>query len=179
MHRETYPAKWWRGWKGEEKEPGEDNSAASWTSPLLPVLWIQQCQGPFLSLQKQAAHVLLYPPKRLKCCRPVGTELWWDSKHHHAAFSSLSQLPSPKKPITHMLPLVLHNSPFSRMSLCSDQAVCVYRHTHPPVTGTLLASSATIIQSCPCSIRQERDKSKDRDCVRREEGNYKDKRSHL
>lgn len=55
----------------------------------------------------------------------------------------------------------------------------MHAHTPPPVTSMLLASSAIIIQSCPCSVRQERDKSKYRDCVWNEKGSYKDKRSHL
>lgn len=152
------------------------NSAASWSCPLLPVLWPQQCQGPFSSLQEQDAHVLLHPHKRLRCCRHRAVVRL---QAPSCCISSLSQSPSPKKPMSHTLPLALHNSPFCRMSLCSDQAVCRYRHTHPPVTGTLLASSAIVIQSCPCTMRQERDKSRDRDCVWREEGSYKDKRSHL
>lgn len=129
MHRETYPAKWWRGWRREEKEPGEDNSAASWTSPLLPMLWIQQCQDPFLSLQKQAAHVLLYPPKRLKCCRPVGTELWWDSKHHHAA-SPLSPnylLPRNLSPTCSHWFCTIHPSP---ECLCAQIRLCACTGTH-------------------------------------------------
>lgn len=58
---------------------------------------------------------------------------------------------------------------------------CVAAHTrtHPPVISTLLASSAITVQSCLCSISQERKKSKDNDCVWSEEGSYKEERSHL
>lgn len=68
-----------------EKELGEDNSAASLPTPLLPVLLTQQYQGPFLSLQKQTTQHASQSPQRLKCCRPVGTELWLDSEQHYAA----------------------------------------------------------------------------------------------
>lgn len=122
--------------------------------------------------------MLLNIPKRLKCCRPVGTVLWLDSEQHYAAsplslYSLSQETCHPHAPISFAYSTLLQNV------FCAQIRMCACTHAHPPVTGTLLASSAIIIQSCPCSIRQERNKSKDRDCVWSEEGSYKDTRSHL
>lgn len=84
MHRETYPAKWWRDWREEEKELQEE--IQQYHGPALSCLCCELSSVSALSCpSRRAAHVLLYPPKRLKCCRLVGTELRWDPKHHHAA----------------------------------------------------------------------------------------------
>lgn len=126
--------------------------------------------------------MLLNHPKG-SCCRPVGMELWLDSEQQYAAIPlSLSSLSHETYHPRNLSPTRSHQFGIFHSAtecLCAQIRMCVCTYKHPPVTGTLLASSAIIIQSCSCSIRQERNKSKDRDCMWSEERSYKDKRSHL
>lgn len=90
-----------------------------------------QYQGPFLSLQKQATYMLLNPHKRLKCCRPVGMELWLDSEQHHAA-SPLSLnylLPENLSPTCSHRVCIFHSS---KECLCAQirMRACTHTHTH-------------------------------------------------
>lgn len=106
---------------------GQFSSIMDQPSPACAV--ISAVSGPFLVPQKQAAHVLLRPPKRLKCCRPVGTELWWDSQHHHAA-SPLSLnylLPRNLSPTCSHWFRTTHPSP---ECLCAQIRLCACTGTH-------------------------------------------------
>lgn len=161
-----------------EKELGEDNSAVSLPTPLLPVLLTQQYQGPFLSLQKQTTQRASQSPQKaqvLQTNRHRAVARFWAVL---CCISSFSQFPLPRNlsPTCPHQFCIFHSS---TERLCAQIRMCACTHIHPPVTDTLLASSAIIIQSCPCSIRQERNKSKGRNYVWSEEGSYKDKRSHL
>lgn len=81
-----------KGAGAEKRERGQD-SAASLPTTLPPLLLTELYQSPFLFLQKQTTQYAPQPPKRLKCCRPVGMELWLDSEQQYAASPlSLSSL---------------------------------------------------------------------------------------
>lgn len=177
MHRETCPAKRWRGCRGEEKEFGEDNAAGSRTSPVLHVLCTQQCQDPSFPFRSRL-HTPFSVPQKPQVLQTSRHRAVVRLQAPSCCISSLSLndlLPQKlEKPRNLRAPIG-----FAQFSLPQNVFVLRCRHTHPPVTGTLLASSAITIQSCPCSTRQEREKSRDKDCVQREGGSYKDKRSHL
>lgn len=101
---------------------------------------------------------------------------FWEAS---CCISSSSQLPSLKKPITQHAPIgFAYFTLLQNLFVIRFGRVHARSQTHTP-TGALLASSAIIIQFCPCSTSQERNKSKDRDCGWSEEGSYKEKRSNL
>lgn len=145
----------------------EDNAAPSLPTPLLPVLFTKQNWGPFLCLHSRWSTFLNLPQKAqmLQTNRHGAVARFWAAS---CRLSCFSQLPSPKDPITHMLPSVLRIPLFYQMSLCTDDDVYMQAqaHIHKSIISTLLVSSAIITQSCPCNIRQERNKSKEGLCVK-------------
>lgn len=124
--------------------------------------------GPVLVPSEQMKHMFLNLPQKaqmLQTNRHGAVARFRAASCHLSCFS---QLPSPKDPITHMLPSVLRIPLFHQMSLCTDDDVYMQAqaHIHKSIISTLLVSSAIITQSCPCDIRQERNKSKEGLCVK-------------
>jgi len=73
-----------------EKELGEDNSAASLPTSLLPVLLTQQYRGPFLSLQKQTRQRASKSPQKaqaLRTSRHGAVARFWAASRCVSSFS--------------------------------------------------------------------------------------------